>query len=224
MRVHDHGAQHVHRPVLGEPGPHQPDVRVDLLQPPGRHDPPADQQRPGGRVSQDDARISPARWRSASRQSVPDVTGSTILVLRFRFERRHPADSGTRERWAAVVVAAALAVAGVVLVDQSVTALVSGTRPATSGVTLIAASISFAVLAPLACAKRRLGKQMASRALLGDSTLSGIGATTSLLALAALVLYYLFGWWWADRIVALTIAIIAAAEARRTFPRRQPAG
>jgi divalent metal cation (Fe/Co/Zn/Cd) transporter len=121
------------------------------------------------------------------------------------------------------VVAAALAVVGVVLLVQSVTALVSGTRPATSGVTLIAASISFAVLAPLACAKRRLGKQIASRALLGDGTLSGIGAATRLLTLAALVLYYLFGWWRADRIVALTIAIIAVAEALRTFPRRQPA-
>jgi len=56
-------------------------------------------------------------------------------------------------------------------------------------VTLIAAAVSLAVLAPLAYAKRRLGAQMASRALQGDGTLSGIGAATSLLALAALLLY-----------------------------------
>ena len=73
--------------------------------------------------------------------------------------------------------------------------------------TLIAAAISLAVLAPLAHAKRRLGGQMASRALQGDGTLSGIGAATSLLALTALLLYR-----------------IAAIEAWHTAPHRQPSG
>jgi divalent metal cation (Fe/Co/Zn/Cd) transporter len=66
-------------------------------------------------------------------------------------------------------------------------------------------------------------RRRASPVLLGDGTLSGIGVATNMLALAALVLYYLFGWWRADRIVALIIAIIAVAEALRTFLRRQPA-
>jgi divalent metal cation (Fe/Co/Zn/Cd) transporter len=61
---------------------------------------------------------------------------------------------------------------------------------------------------------------MGSRALQGDGTLSGIGAATSLLALTVLVLYHTFGWWWADRVAALVVAIIAAAGARQTAPRR----
>jgi divalent metal cation (Fe/Co/Zn/Cd) transporter len=61
---------------------------------------------------------------------------------------------------------------------------------------------------------------MASRALQGDGTLSGIGAATSVLALTALILYHTLGWWWADRTAALIVAAIAAAEAWQTAPRR----
>lgn len=83
---------------------------------------------------------------------------------------------------------------------------------------LTAAAVSLVVLMPLAYAKRRLGARMASRALQGDGTLSGIGAATSLLALTALALYHALGWWWADRASALIVAAIAAAEAWHTAP------
>jgi len=63
---------------------------------------------------------------------------------------------------------------------------------------------------------------MGSRALQGHGTLSGIGAATCLLALTALLLYHDLGWWQADRIAALTVATIAAIEARHTAPHRQP--
>ena len=82
--------------------------------------------------------------------------------------------------------------------------------------TLGAAAVSLAVLAPLARAKRRLGERMDSRALCGDGTLSAIGAATSALALAALMLNDTLRWWWADRTAALIVALIAAAEAWHT--------
>jgi divalent metal cation (Fe/Co/Zn/Cd) transporter len=85
---------------------------------------------------------------------------------------------------------------------------------------LIAAGVSLAVLTPLAYAKRRLGVQMGSRALQGDGTLSGIGAATSLLALATLALNDTLGWW-ADRIAALIVAAVAAVEAWHTAPHRR---
>ena len=82
--------------------------------------------------------------------------------------------------------------------------------------------LSLAVLTPLAYAKRRLGAQIASRALQGDGTLSGIGAATSLFALTALALYRTLGWWWPDPAAALTVAAIAAAEAWHTAPQVHP--
>jgi divalent metal cation (Fe/Co/Zn/Cd) transporter len=151
-----------------------------------------------------------------------DVTGSAVLIWRFRAERRYPVRSGAMEARAAIVVASALAVVVcAVLSIESAAALASGSHPGTSGVTLAAAGISLVVLTPLALAKRRLGGRMASRALRGGGALSGIGAATSLLALAALVLYDTLGWWWADRVAALIVAAAAAAEAWRTAPARR---
>lgn len=153
-----------------------------------------------------------------------DVAGSAVLIWRFRAERHQPGRPGAQETQAAIIVSVALAVVSAVLTAESVTALVSGSRPGTSAITLIAAAVSLAVLVPLAYAKRRLGQQMASRALQGDGALSGIGAATSLLALISLALYHALGWWWADRIAALAVAVVAAAEAWRTAPRRSSPG
>lgn len=150
-----------------------------------------------------------------------DVTGSAVLIWRFRAERREPGRSSAREAPAALVVALALAVVGAVLAVESVTALASGSRPGNSPLSLIVAATSFVVLTPLSYAKRRLGMQIGSRALQGDGTLSGIGAATSLLAIAALAVYDTLGWWWADRTAALIVAAIAAAEAWHTAPRRK---
>ena len=149
-----------------------------------------------------------------------DVTGSATLVWRFGAELRDPAVSARRERRSAVIVAVALAVVAAVLVAESVSALVEGSHPAASVITMTAAGVSLVVLTPLAIAKRRLGGRMSSRALQGDGTLSGIGAAASFLALAALIVYRGLGCWWADRIAALVVAAVAAAGAWRTVPRR----
>jgi divalent metal cation (Fe/Co/Zn/Cd) transporter len=150
-----------------------------------------------------------------------DVTGSAVLNWRFRDEQRRPGPDSRSETRAAVVVATALAAVAVALAVQSAAALATGSRPGTSGVTLAAAGGYLVVLTPLAYAKRRLGGRMASRALIGDGALSGIGAASSLLALTALVLYDTLGWWQADRVAALMVAAIAAAEAWHTAPRRR---
>jgi divalent metal cation (Fe/Co/Zn/Cd) transporter len=148
-----------------------------------------------------------------------DVTGSAILIWRFRAERNRSGQSDTAELRAAIIVAVALTIVSAVLIIESVAALASGSRPGSSAFTLVVAAVSLVILAPLALAKRRLGTRMSSSALKGDGALSGIGAATSLIALIALGLYHALGWWWADRIAALIVAVIAAAEAWRAWPR-----
>ncbi len=145
-----------------------------------------------------------------------DVAGSAVLIWRFRAEQRQPDVPLHAEARAALVVAAALALVCVVLAAESALALASGSRPGTSTAALAAAAVSVAVLTPLAIAKRRLGARLRSPALRGDGALSGIGAATSALALAALILSDVLGWWWADRAAALVVAAVAGAEAWRT--------
>jgi divalent metal cation (Fe/Co/Zn/Cd) transporter len=150
-----------------------------------------------------------------------DVTGSATLIWRFRAELTNPALSGSREWRSAVIVGFALASTAIVLAAESAMALADGSYPAASAVTLTAASVSLLVLTPLAIAKRRLGTRMKSRALQGDAALSGLGAVVSFLAITALILYQLLGWWWADRVTGLIVAAAAGIEAWRTIPSRQ---
>lgn len=142
-----------------------------------------------------------------------DVTGSVVLVWRFRTERSDPARAQRVEDLAALAVAGALAVIAITLLFESISALIAGSHPGSSPVTVAVAAVSIVVLTPLAYLKRHTAARLSSHALKGDSTLSAIGACTALLALIGLVLYHAFGWWWADRVVALVIAGVAVLEA-----------
>lgn len=143
-----------------------------------------------------------------------DVTGSVVLVWRFRTERSAPHRAERVEALAAVAVAGALALIAVALAFESIHALAAGSHPGSGALTVISAAVSCVVLAPLAYLKREVATRLGSHALRGDSTLSAIGAGTAALALLGLLLYHLLGWWWADRTVALVIAVVAVLEAR----------
>jgi divalent metal cation (Fe/Co/Zn/Cd) transporter len=144
-----------------------------------------------------------------------DVTGSAVLIWRFRAELRHTGHADMVEARATAVVAAALGTVSIVLAVAAIDALAVGSRPESSVPGLVTAGLAFVVLSPLAYAKRRVGAELGSRALRGDGTLSGIGAAVALLALTGIALDRSFGWWWADRVAALIVAGIAAVEAVR---------
>lgn len=143
-----------------------------------------------------------------------DVTGSVVLIWRFRVERADPERARHVEDRAANAVATALIIIGVALAVDSVRELIAGSHPGSGLLTVVTASVSFLVLMPLALAKRRTAAALGSHALKGDSTLSAIGGSTAILALIGLALFHLFGWWWCDRAVALLIAFVAGIEAR----------
>ena len=144
-----------------------------------------------------------------------DVTGSVALVWRFRAELRHSARGANAEARAAVIVAAALGTVSLILAVSAVHALAVGRIRGHSTLGVVIAVLSVVVLTPLAYGKRRVAAQLDSRALRGDGAITGIGAAVALLALTGLWLDDAFGWWWADRVAALVVAGIAAAEAVR---------
>jgi divalent metal cation (Fe/Co/Zn/Cd) transporter len=116
-----------------------------------------------------------------------------------------------------VVIVVALAVVSVVLSASAIQALAEGSHPGRTALGIIVAAIASLVLAPLAHRKRRVAARLGSMALRGDSTLSAVGAAIGVLAIAGLLLDDAFGWWWADRVAALSVGAIAAAEAVRTL-------
>jgi divalent metal cation (Fe/Co/Zn/Cd) transporter len=113
------------------------------------------------------------------------------------------------------------ATVGVVLLVSAIRALVLGSHPGSSTLGIVTATLAAVVLTPLAYAKLRVAAQLGSRALRGDGALSGIGAAVAVLALTGLALDRSFGWWWADRVAAILVAGIAAAEAVRALGQRE---
>ena len=149
-----------------------------------------------------------------------DVAGSIGLVWRFRVERRDP-DGGLRaEALASVVVASALILVAITLTIAAINDLVSHSTPEHSVLAMVSAAVPAAVLAPLGWAKYRTGKSLGSHALMGDGTLSAMGAVLGILALLGLLADQFFGWWWADRVAALAVAGVASAEAIRVMRTR----
>jgi divalent metal cation (Fe/Co/Zn/Cd) transporter len=64
----------------------------------------------------------------------------------------------------------------------------------------------------LAAAKRRTGEALVSRALIADSRQTRACWSLSAVTLAGLGLNALLGWWWADPVAALAIAILLVRE------------
>ena len=61
-------------------------------------------------------------------------------------------------------------------------------------------------------AKRRTGEALGSRALIADSKQTRACWYLSVVALAGLVANAVFGWWWADPLAALGIALLLVRE------------
>lgn len=149
-----------------------------------------------------------------------DVAGSTGLVWRFGVERRDPTKGLRAEARAALVVAGALSLVAITLTIAAIKDLASHSVPDQSVQAMVAAGVSAVVLAPLGRAKYRTGRRLQSHALMGDGTLSAMGAVLGLLALLGLLTDQLLGWWWADRVAALCVAVVASSEANRVVRSR----
>lgn len=139
---------------------------------------------------------------------------STIEVLSaaavaWQFTRRDP------ERWERgtlrVIAVAFFALATYVTVS-SVTALVLRTEPETSPIGIVLTAVSVLVMPFLSLAERRAGRELGSATAVADSKQTLICTYLSAAVLVGLVANAAFGWWWADAVAGLVIAVFAVRE------------
>lgn len=144
--------------------------------------------------------------------AVIDSLASAALVWRFRVESREPERAARVEHAAERVVGLALVVLALYLAVASVRALLAQAHPegSSAGIALLLASL--VVLPPLAIAKFRVARTLASGALRADSILTAVAALLAGFSLASLALSDAFGFWWADSIAALIVAAIILRE------------
>ena len=89
----------------------------------------------------------------------------------------------------------------------------NGSHPESSAFGFGIAAISLLVLPVLGVMKLRLSGRLGSPALRGDSVLTLAAAALAAITLVALLANSALGWWWADPIAALLIALALATEA-----------
>jgi len=148
--------------------------------------------------------------------SAIEVSAALILTWRLRQEKRTGCTQDSDAR-ATKLIAASFGVLAAYVAVEAVRDLVGRTEPEVSIPGVILASLSLAVMPFLARAKARLAPVLGSAAAAADAAQTNLCALLSGVVLVGLGANWLFGWWWADPVAGLGIAVLAATEARRTW-------
>ena len=144
--------------------------------------------------------------------SVIEVASASAVA--WQFSGRDPE---ARERTALKVIALSFfALAGYVTVE-SVRSLIGAETAGHSTVGIVLAAVSLVVMPLLSYAQRRAGRELGSTSAVADSRQTLLCTYLSGALLVGLLLNSLFGWSWADPIVALIIAGVAVREGREAW-------
>jgi divalent metal cation (Fe/Co/Zn/Cd) transporter len=144
--------------------------------------------------------------------SVIEVASATAVA--WQFSGRHPE---TRERAALRIIALSFFALAVYVTVEAVRALFGSVEASPSTVGIVLAAVSLLVMPFLSYAQRRAGREIGSASAVADSKQTLLCTYLSGVLLVGLVLNSLFGWSWADPVVALIIAAVAAREGRQAW-------
>jgi divalent metal cation (Fe/Co/Zn/Cd) transporter len=140
--------------------------------------------------------------------SVVEVLSAAAIAWQFAGGRAHT----DREHVALRVIAVSFfSLAAFVGVD-AVRSLLAADPAEHSTVGIVLAAVSLAVMPGLSWIERRTGRELGSASVVADSKQTLICAALSAVLLVGLVANSALGWWWADPLAALVIAVVAARE------------
>ena len=148
--------------------------------------------------------------------SFVESASAAILIWRLHAERGGP-DSATvaaLDRRAHRLVAISLFLLAIFIAFDAGRTLLQGERPEPTVVGVALLLVSITVMVWLARAKRRLAKELGSRALAADAFQTTACWWLSIFALSGIGLNALFGWWWADPLAAWIMAGLIVREGR----------
>ena len=135
--------------------------------------------------------------------------GSGLVIL---WQFRHPLPE-SRERRALRLIAISFVAMAAYVTAESIGSLAGGGRPAVSPVGIGLSIASLVIMPVLSWAQRRTGRELGSGSVVADSKQTLVCTYLSAVLLIGLVANALFGWWWADPIAGLIIAVVAVREA-----------
>ncbi|MEU3642357.1 cation transporter [Lentzea sp. NPDC034063] len=144
--------------------------------------------------------------------SVIEVASATAVAWQFAGR-----DPEKRERTALKVIAVSFFALAAYVSVESVLSLLQGERAEHSTVGIVLAAVSLVIMPGLSYAQRRAGRELGSASAVADSKQTLLCTYLSAVLLVGLVVNSLFGWWWADPLAALVIAVVAVREGREAW-------
>lgn len=145
--------------------------------------------------------------------AIEAAAGVVVIWLMTRGRSSSP----RAERRAQQLIAASFALLTAYVGVEVVRDLAGGHHPAVSWVGVGLSIATLLAMPPLAAAKRRVGHALGSAAAASESRQSMLCAYLSAGLLVGLLANAIAGWWWADPVVALGIAVVALREARAAW-------
>ncbi|WP_414939129.1 cation transporter [Amycolatopsis sp. cmx-11-51] len=144
--------------------------------------------------------------------SVIEVASATAVAWQFSGK-----DPEARERTALKVIAVSFFALAAYVAVESVRTLFGAEPAEHSTVGIVLAAVSLLVMPFLSHAQRRAGRELGSASAVADSKQTLLCTYLSGVLLVGLLLNSLFGWYWADPLVALVIAALAVKEGREAW-------
>ncbi len=144
--------------------------------------------------------------------SIIEVASAAAVAWQFS-----GADPEARERTALKVIACSFFGLAAYVTVESIRTVLGAAEPEHSTIGIVLAATSLVVMPFLSAAQRRAGRELGSASAVADSKQTLLCTYLSGVLLLGLVVNALFGWSWADPVVALVIAAVAVREGREAW-------
>ena len=141
--------------------------------------------------------------------SVIEVSSAAAVAWQFSAP-----DPERREQVALRVIAGSFFALAAYVTVEALRTLATGSEPERSTVGIVLVAVSVVVMPFLSWAQRRSGRELGSASAVADSRQTLLCTYLSAGVLVGLVLNAALGWWWADPVVALGLAVVAVREGR----------
>ena len=126
-------------------------------------------------------------------------------------------DPERRERLALQVIAWSFFALAAFVTVEALRALFGAAEAGRSTVGIVLVAVSVVVMPLLSWAQRRAGRELGSASAVADSKQTLLCTYLSAAVLVGLVLNAALGWWWADPVAALALAVMAVREGRSAW-------
>lgn len=144
--------------------------------------------------------------------SVIEVSSAAAVAWQFAGP-----DPARREHVALRVIACSFFALAVYVTVEAVRGLFGDVEPDRSTIGIALVAVSVAIMPFLSWAQRRAGRELGSASAVADSHQTLLCTYLSAAVLVGLVLNATLGWWWADPVAALVLAVLAVREGRNAW-------